>query len=346
MKGPSKYLFELSMEHSDFPYMELSAVSERLGDRCVRISKRICVVESLKTCSEMLTYGNTLAFCLRISALHSEHTDWEDLKQGVEVFASGLSGGTACVRVTSGEDDIKRRKPSLERELGSIVSRHCTIKLENPDTELRIVFDSGVLFLATKIMEVDRRAIDARHVKHRAFFSPVSLSPRYARGLLNLCGVAKGKRVLDPFCGTGGIVIEAVLLGANTAASDIDPAMVDGTRKNLEQLGLASGCELRCLDVGRIGELGTFDAVVTDPPYGRSSFYNKEDIGRLYRRALTAADGCLREGGSIGIVVPDISLLPELEGFETKVHIAQRVHRSLVRNYVVLRRKARGTKSS
>ena len=59
-----------------------------------------------------------------------------------------------------------------------------------------------------------------------------------------------------------------------------------------------------------------------------------------------AAERCLRDGGTIGIVVPDISLLPEIEGLEKRVHIAQRVHRSLVRNYVVLGRRAGGPKSS
>ncbi len=346
MRGSARYLFELSLEHSDFPYNELAAVSERLGDKCTRKSKRICIVESPRTGVEMRTYGETLAFCLKISSLHGEYSDWEDLKRGVEDVASAARSGTACVRVASDNEDIRRMKPELERELGGLVSRYCTIRLDKPETEVRIVAEAGVFFLATKIMDVDRRAIDSRHVKHRAFFSPVSLSPRYARGLLNLCGVTRGKRVLDPFCGTGGIVIESVLLGADTAGSDIDPLMIEGTMKNLEQLGLASGCELRCMDVGRIGEFGTFDAVVTDPPYGRSSFYNKEDIGKLYMRYLVAAERCLREGGTIGIVVPDIKLLPEIEGLEIRVHIVQRVHKSLVRNYVVLGRQARGPKSS
>ena len=32
--------------------------------------------------------------------------------------------------------------------------------------------------------------------------------------------------VIDPFCGTGGIAIEAMLAGLNVLASDLDPKMV------------------------------------------------------------------------------------------------------------------------
>ena len=159
MRGSARYLFELSLEHSDFPHRELAAVSERLGDKCTRASKRICIVESSRTGVEMKTYGETLAFCLRISALHGEYSDWEALKRGLEGVASAARGSTACVRVASGDEDIRRRKPALERELGSLVSRYCTIRLDKPETEVRIVAEAGAFFLATKIMDVDRSSV-------------------------------------------------------------------------------------------------------------------------------------------------------------------------------------------
>ena len=40
--------------------------------------------------------------------------------------------------------------------------------------------------------------------------------------------------IVDPFCGTGGIAIEASLLGLEVLASDLDSRMVEGTKSNLD----------------------------------------------------------------------------------------------------------------
>lgn len=43
--------------------------------------------------------------------------------------------------------------------------------------------------------------------------------------------------VLDPFCGTGVVLQEAVLMGYNASGSDLEPRMIDYSRQNLEWLG-------------------------------------------------------------------------------------------------------------
>ncbi len=45
-----------------------------------------------------------------------------------------------------------------------------------------------------------------------------------------------GQTVLDPFCGTGVVLQEALLMGYEVAGSDLEPRMVDYTAKNLEWL--------------------------------------------------------------------------------------------------------------
>ncbi len=340
MKTLRSYLFELSLEHTEFPVRELLALTERLGDRCRRISDHICIIETDRGEESMNVYSDCLAFTMRFSLLHGTYGSMDELLDGVDEVGRTIEGRTACIRVTARDKGTGPKVLDLQKSLGAVLSSHCPIRLEGPEREVRVVAEQGSYFLAVKLKEVDRRSIDSRQVKYRAFFSPVSLSPRYARGLLNLCGVSRGSRVLDPFCGTGGIVIESLLLGASTVGSDIDPRMIEGTRKNLEQLHLSSGWELHCIDVGRIGELGPFDVIVTDPPYGRSSYYNREDIRQLYARAMRSAVGCLKKGGALGIVVPDPSLLQKPDEVSVEAHLSQRVHKSLVRNYIVFRKKS------
>lgn len=68
------------------------------------------------------------------------------------------------------------------------------------------------------------------------------LPPKLAQIIINLA-VGKVKpedagrvRILDPFCGTGVVLQEAMLMGYHVMGSDIDPRMVDYTRENLKWL--------------------------------------------------------------------------------------------------------------
>jgi tRNA G10 N-methylase Trm11 len=63
------------------------------------------------------------------------------------------------------------------------------------------------------------------------------LPPKLAQIIINLAKPEAEKvRLLDPFCGTGVILQEAMLMGYHTLGSDIDPRMVDYTKENLAWL--------------------------------------------------------------------------------------------------------------
>jgi tRNA (guanine10-N2)-dimethyltransferase len=186
---------------------------------------------------------------------------------------------------------------------------------------------------------VDRGQYDARAVRFRPFFSPVSLHPRFARALCNLAGADKGARVADPFCGTGGLLLEAALLGADVRGGDLDPAKAEGSARTLAHFGLRG--EFVTGDVAdTLARMAPLDAVVMDPPYGRASTTAREDRLALYRRALAAAAEAVRPGGRVAAVFPDEEapgLAPP--GLALQQRHAQRVHRSLDRHYAVFVRR-------
>lgn len=63
------------------------------------------------------------------------------------------------------------------------------------------------------------------------------LPPKLAQILINLCGILPdGARILDPFCGTGVVLQEALLMGYRVYGTDINERMVEYTEKNLEWL--------------------------------------------------------------------------------------------------------------
>ena len=140
-----------------------------------------------------------------------------------------------------------------------------------------------------------------RGATDRAYFRPVSLDPRLARTMVNLTRFL-GKppqQIFDPFCGTGGIPIEAALSGIRVYGSDLDARMVEGTRQNLEQIKADSSLyELFSHDATQIERLwGKMEnsAFVFDPPYGRNSWSDGQGmnlIQRTVQSCQTICDGC------------------------------------------------------
>lgn len=60
------------------------------------------------------------------------------------------------------------------------------------------------------------------------------LPPKLAQILINLCGeLNDGARILDPFCGTGVVLQEALLMGYRAYGTDISERMVEYSNRNL-----------------------------------------------------------------------------------------------------------------
>ncbi len=83
-----------------------------------------------------------------------------------------------------------------------------------------------------------------------------------------------GARVLDLFAGSGAAGIEALSRGARACDFvERDSSAVAAIQANLQSTGLAGGARVHQADVLRFlrqapGDLGPFDLIVLDPPYG------------------------------------------------------------------------------
>ncbi len=147
-----------------------------------------------------------------------------------------------------------------------------------------------------------------------------------------------GGLLLDPFCGTGAILVEGALVGLSPIGSDISDKMVDGARKNLHHLGLDAA--LHECDVGDIkSAVGRVSGIATDPPYGKSTSTQGEKIPELYERAFKSFSEVLEPGSVVAIVVPKMALLDKASDFRIEEEHRLLVHRSLTRHFCVLRRR-------
>ena len=101
-------------------------------------------------------------------------------------------------------------------------------------------------------------------------------------------------RVLDLYCGSGALGIEALSRGAGRCDFvDADARACAIVRENLARLGWRDRAKVYNLPAGRaLARLeGPYDLVVADPPYGYDRA--ESELAGLIAQGLLAADGVL-----------------------------------------------------
>ena len=224
----------------------------------------------------------------------------------------------------------------LERSVGaSLYAAGWSIDLHDADIKLQILLlnasteEASVVWdkpwLAWGVKLHSSSTWEQRTATNRPFFKPVSLDPRLARAMVNIA-CPNGGRLLDPFCGTGGILIEGILSGLTTFGSDLDPEMVRGCADNLEwartELGAESEANVRILSAENAasewGDEAPFDGFAFDPPYGRNS-WKTDDGWDLFRATLSACAALAAPKANLVTLLPWSPSATDLELYEDDV---------------------------
>jgi tRNA (guanine10-N2)-dimethyltransferase len=327
------YLFELSGEHPQLPRAEVLACLEAETGNADVVEDGPGFVVARMTRTELPKVGSRLALSHRLGSFLGDCKS-EELDGFLETV--DLPSGSISVRVKRfqgvGSPDLSNE---IMKRAGAVLSRGRTVNLGSANVKIRVLISDRLLFYLDEI-RIDRCQFEARHVRSRPFFSPISLHPRYARALVNLTRVKPGQTLLDPFCGTGGVLLEAATMGVRAFGSDISPEMIAGCRENMAHLGIPWE-KLEVIDIGDIESVfGKVDAVATDPPYGRSATTRKEPARDLHLRALDAIAQVLGPSSMAGVVLPQ--QCSGTKEFKLEASYEQRVHRSLTRHYCLLKR--------
>ncbi|KAL3123183.1 hypothetical protein niasHT_010353 [Heterodera trifolii] len=130
-------------------------------------------------------------------------------------------------------------------------------------------------------------------LSHRRYIGNSTMDPELAFIQANLAKTRPGALAMDPFCGTGGLLLPAAYFGSYVFGAEIkwDVARARGRssrageqwlcadhsiRANFEQYGLCDGRFLGVILADssqpklwhNLTTVGTIDAIITDPPYG------------------------------------------------------------------------------
>jgi len=242
--------------------------------------------------------------------------------------------GLKTKKAFSNEKISARLVVSREKNLSSVIVTQN--KLLTKGIEIVLTADEQTIFIGETLAVQAFKDLSLRDYGRpaRDDFSGM-LPPKLAQIMINLAQLANEESVIiDPFCGSGTILSESVLMGyKNLFGSDIAFKAVEDTRKNiswLKELYKIADFRLKLVvknvvDLSKFIKSESIDAVITEPYLGpqrgqiafATVIKNLED---LYSQALAEFLKVLKPNGRVVMIWPMFygqrPITPDYQGFK------------------------------
>ena len=336
-----------SQEHPELPLAELKAVMEceNIIADIERITEGLVILKNISQ-DNLQSYYKILT--KRLGYTHEVHE--LITRSHVERMTDDVSAvnwqdyidETFAVRVKRFHSEIDT--VGFERKIGSLILASCDdikVNLTKPKSLIRVVAYGNDIFVAIERIKLNKKHFEDSKPHKRPFFHPGSMNPKLARCMVNLSRIHEGELLLDPFCGTGGILIEAGLIGCKVVGSDIYWKMKNGTAINLDHYGIT---DYRTFNVD-VRELKMYEkvaSVVTDPPYGISTSTGDVEGNEIFREFFYAIYDNMKDDAFLCMASPhyvDLRPIADEVGFEIVEQYSIKMHKSLTRIISVIHKK-------
>ncbi|MFW9778940.1 MAG: DNA methyltransferase [Candidatus Heimdallarchaeota archaeon] len=214
------------------------------------------------------------------------------------------------------------------------------VNLDVPMEQIIILVSKHGMWLGKYLRDSFRKKVRLRSAHSRPFFHPSAMNPILQRTMINLASLKPGDWMLDPFCGTGGALLEGARLGIRSVGVEIDRRIIWGARQNLQSdVQTKSFTHLIFADGIRLGiKGGAIDGVVTDPPYGSAASTKGRGLDELLIELFREIRPFLRPQCRVVVATPS-SLEIEQQAAQilnaTYKTFFQYIHKSLTRKILV-----------
>ncbi|RCW44327.1 TRM11 family SAM-dependent methyltransferase [Paenibacillus prosopidis] len=197
-----------------------------------------------------------------------------------------LDEKTFKVLFTSGDEPFSyEERRLLERTAGAAIKGKADMR--KPERLFGLTKLNGIWHFG---LCEENGAIWLKHQNKPQNYS-TALPTRAARAIVNIAAGQEdqGIRMIDPCCGMGTVLIEAMSMGMDIEGVDLNPLAVRGARVNLAHFGYPDRVKL-----GDMRQLETnYDAAIVDMPYNLCSVLPEdeqlamlESVRRLAKRAV------------------------------------------------------------
>lgn len=175
-------------------------------------------------------------------------------------------------------------KRDMERQIGFVIKGKADV--HNPDIIFGLIpFDGRWHFGIYQLSE----SVWFKHQQKPREYS-TALSTKTARAIANIAvPEPKGVKAIDPCCGIGTVLVEALSMGIDIVGRDINPLVVDGSRENIAHFGLSGS-----VDLGAIADITEqYDVAIIDMPYNLYTHATPDEQQEILKHALPVTEKLL-----------------------------------------------------
>lgn len=183
------------------------------------------------------------------------------------------------------------------------------VEQEDADLKLHIIKQDALWEVG---VQTTPRPLSVRVYKVRNMEG--AMDPTIAYAVNSLCGLETAKTYLNVFSGSATLLIEAgqcyqnleKLVGFDNNKKHLSLAM-----QNIKEAGLIKRIKLNEADIFNDPDLGTFDVITSDLPFGMS-ISKGEDLETLYRRFVEYCEKILEPGGKLAAYTNEDELFTKI----------------------------------
>lgn len=320
-----RYLFELgritSLSRAE---IEQTLISFKINFTILNLSQHFLFIETKGALDEQTLIerlGGTISIAIQIS----ETSHPQDV---VSILMKNQPTGKIQFSIHAEHErklaeEVKRLLKEVGRSARYIPPRNTATIIHNKLVEKR-----GDITIIDRAIYLTRAVQPIESWSERDFGRPGRdsesgmLPPKLARMMINISGASPSEVLLDPFCGSGTVLTEAILLGfTNILGSDNAEQAIEDTKKNIEWIlekkkgrvppYTIINSDIRDL-VSKFGK-ECVEAIVAEPYMGKPlTGHEREDflrsqakeLGELYVEAFRIFQVILKPGGKVVFIIP------------------------------------------
>lgn len=273
-----------SIETNEYLYVYTKGLEE--GSLC-RLEQRVLFgqeSDNLIKSTTMIEPSRSPFIKGRLTVLYSGDSVEEISKRVNQIELDNKTFKVLYIKVNDLPSDRKiefEEQRAIEKNVGwNIIGK---AEMRNPDVLFGIIPFEGRWYFGSY---AESKSVWLHHAKKPQEYS-TALSTRLARAVVNIAVPDPADvSVIDPCCGIGTVLVEALSMGITITGADRNPLAVKGARENIAHFNYHG--EVAVQDIAE--QEGHYDVAIIDMPYNLYSRATAEEQYTIIKHARRIAD--------------------------------------------------------
>lgn len=216
----------------------------------------------------------------RIAVIYDGQSFEKLLEQAASIQVPGKTFKVVYIKNGGSVDVGFEKRRAIEKEIGLHINGKAD--MHHPQHLFGIMNVNGRWVIGDYVKS---ESVWFRHQQKPHSYS-TALNTRVARALVNIAiPEPRGIKAIDPCCGIGTVLVEALSMGIDIVGSDRNPLILSGARENISHFGLSG--EVKLADLRKIAN--TYDVAIIDLPYNLCSVISPEEQLEMLQSARRIA---------------------------------------------------------